>query len=153
QEIRIDGAVALFTLAISMATGLVFAAVPALPGRRDLAASIRDGGARTSTGAARGRLRAGLVVAQVAFSVVVLIGAGLMLRSLVRLEALDPGFHAEHVLTLRVDLDWSRMPKERKERLAALTTAYDRMLERLRRTPGVIDAAVATTFPLAQVDP
>jgi predicted permease len=149
-EIRIDGVVIAFTLAISVATGLVFAAVPALPGRRDVAGALRDagkhGGAR-----ARTRLRAALVVVQVAFSTVLLVGAGLALRSLARLESVDPGFRADGVLTMRVDLDWAHY--RGPEQADARTAAYGRILDRVRAVPGVTLASVATTFPLSQVDP
>lgn len=150
-EIQIDQTVALFTLVVSLVTGLVFAAVPALPSPKDIAAAMRDDGTRAVTG--RGRLRSALVVVQVAFSFVLLIGAGLMLRSLMRLEDLDPGFHAEHVLTMRLDLDWSKFRGPGKEAIAAQGAAYERMLDRVRTVAGVTDAAVATTFPLATVNP
>jgi predicted permease len=151
QEIQIDQAVALFTLGVSLATGLVFAAVPALPSPKDLASAIRDDGTRAGIG--RGRLRSALVVVQVAVSFVLLIGAGLMLRSLIRLQDLDPGFHAEHVLTMRLDLDWSKFRARGKESVAGEVAAYDRLLDRVRSVAGVADAAVATTFPLATVNP
>jgi len=147
QEIRIDGGVVLFTLLVSVATGLLFAAAPALPAGRDIAAALRDEGSRTGGSRTRGRLRASLVVAQIAFSVVLLVGAGLMLRSLLRLEAADPGFRAENVLTMRVDLDWTKYRGDPQQKRAI--AMYDRILERVRALPGVTDAAVATTFPLA----
>src|SRR5262249_36105137 len=151
QEIQIDQAVAVFTLVVSLGTGLVFAAVPALPSPKDLASAIRDDGSHAVVG--RGRLRSMLVVVQVAFSFVLLIGAGLMLRSLMRLEDLDPGFHVEHVLTMRLDLDWSKHRGPGKEATAGQVAAYGRLLERVRTVAGVADAAVATSFPLSTVDP
>jgi predicted permease len=151
QEIHVDQAVAVFTLVVSLATGLVFAAVPALPSPKDIAAAMRDDGARTVGG--RGRLRSALVVVQVAFSFVLLIGAGLMLRSLIRLEDLDPGFHADHVLTMRLDLDWAKYRGPGKEARIGQIGAYQRVLDGVRGIPGVADAAVATTFPLATVNP
>jgi putative ABC transport system permease protein len=149
-EIRVDAAVALFALVSSVAAGLVFAALPALPRRRDLAADIRDEAARGG-GASRGRLRALLVVAQVAFSFMLLIGAGLMARSLLRLEGVDPGFKGDRVLTARLDLDWSKFRDPAKSQDAV--AKYQRVLERVSALPGVRSAAVATTFPLSQLDP
>src|SRR5262249_13959701 len=146
---QIDGAVAAFTALVSLATGMVFAAVPALPGRRDLAASLRDDGSRTSDGQGRGRLRSVLVVAQVALSVVLLVGAGLMLQSLLHLESEGGGMHPENVLTMRVDLDWSKMDAHGPRQQQLVNQAYDRILARVREVPGVADAALATTFPLA----
>jgi len=149
-EIRIDGAVALFTLFVSVATGLVFAAVPVLPGRLAVAQAIRDDGARGGS-RSRGRLRALLVVAQVAWSFMLLIGAGLMVRSLLRLQGVDPGFKGDRVLTMRLDLDWSKY-REKDKRLES-TVTYQRILDRVRELPGAERAAVATTFPLSELDP
>lgn len=151
QEIQIDTTVAVFTLVVSIVTGLVFAAIPALPGTRDLAGALRDEGSRTGGPLSRARLRGLLVVAQVAFSVILLVGAGLMLRSLVRLESVDPGFRADNVLTMRLDLDWSRLHGEEQDVMSI--AAYRRLLDGVRGVPGVTDAALATAFPLAQAFP
>ncbi len=151
SEIRIDGVVLAFTLLLSIATGLVFAAIPALPARRDVAASIREDHTRSGGGRTRGRLRSALVVVQVGFSFMLLIGAGLALRSLVKLEGVDPGFQTENVLTMRVDLDWARVRGQANAPLRA--QAYERLLERVRGLSGVRTASVATTFPLSTIDP
>ena len=89
QEISLNWAVVAFTLAIAMITGVIVGAMPALPGRASLAGAIQEGGRTVSGG--RGSLRNVLIIAQVAVSFVLLIGAGLMLRSLMRLQAVDAG--------------------------------------------------------------
>ncbi|NKB86975.1 MAG: FtsX-like permease family protein [Acidobacteria bacterium] len=104
-QVSIDGWVLLFTLGVSVTTGLVFGTFPALPGTRDLGRSMKEGGRTTASGGIQ--LRRGLVVLQVALSVVLLVGAGLTLRSLSALQAVDPGFNTEQVLTARVSLDFA----------------------------------------------
>jgi putative ABC transport system permease protein len=142
HEIAIDGTVLGFTLGVSLLTGLAFALLPALPSRVNLVGALRDGGAATSGGRST-RMRSALVVAQVAVSVVLLIGAGLMVRSLIALQRVDPGFNPERVLTLTLDLNWSRY-----------TTAdlirgfHERLHARLGAQPGIVAAASTMVFPL-----
>jgi predicted permease len=141
QEIELNGAVLLFTAAIAALTGVVVGAIPALPGRASLASAIQEGGRTVSAG--RGSLRSALIVAQVAVSFVLLIGAGLMLRSLWRLQAVDPGIRTDSVLSMRVALNFSKYttPVQRAQFLTALA-------ERLRAIPGVRSAGGAGTFPM-----
>ena len=103
--VTIDGWVLLFTLLISFGTGLIFGTFPALPGTRDLGGAIKAGARSTVAGGLR--VRRALIIAQVALSFILLVGAGLTLRSLTRLQAIDPGFDTEHVLTARVSLDFT----------------------------------------------
>jgi predicted permease len=140
-EIAVDGPVLLFTLAVSLFTGLAFGALPALS-RTEPADALKEGGDRTGGGAGL-RLRNGLIVGQLALSFMLLIGAGLMLRSLLKLHQVDPGFRADRVLTAGLDLNWSRYdtPERRLD-------FYDRLLPRLRALPGVTQAAFGSTFPL-----
>lgn len=144
-EIEIDGFVLLFTLLVSVATGILFGALPAGLVRRDLLPALSQGSGRTTAVAGRMRLRAGLVVAQVAVSFALVIGAGLMVRSLVKLVQVDAGFRAERVLTARINLNWSRYP--------AADTARNfghSLLEKLRAIPGVQSAALSFQVPLNQ---
>jgi putative ABC transport system permease protein len=106
-EISLDTTVLLFTLAVSVATGLVFGLLPALSTRQSLIPSLKEGG-QSAAGAGRRRLRSALVVAQVAVSFVLLVGAGLMLRSLFKLQKVKPGFDPERVLVMRVTANWSK---------------------------------------------
>ncbi len=141
QEISLNGTVLLFTLGIASATGILVGAIPALPGRLSLSSAIQEGGRTVSAG--RGSLRNALIVAQVAVSFVLLIGAGLMLRSVMRLQAVDAGIRTDSVLSMRVALNFSKYttPALRAQFLADLG-------DRLKALPGVRSAGGAGTFPL-----
>jgi len=142
-EIQIDGLVLLFTLAVSVGTGILFGAIPAGLARRDLLPALGQGSGRTTAGAGGMRLRAGLVVAQVAVSFALVIGAGLMVRSLAKLVQVDAGFRAERVLTAQINLNWSRYQGPDASRNFGNT-----LLENLRALPGVQSAALAFHVPL-----
>jgi putative ABC transport system permease protein len=107
HEVRIDGPVLLFTLVVSVATGLLFGLLPALAPRLSAGYSVLHGSRAT---ASRGKqlLRASLVVAQVAVSFLLLIGAGLMIRSFLKIGAENPGFDPSHLLAMRIDTGFSR---------------------------------------------
>jgi len=141
HEISLNGMVLLFTLAVATLTGVLVGAIPALPGRNSLASAMHEGGRTVSGG--RGSLRSALIVAQVAISFVLLIGAGLMLRSLWRLQSVDAGIRTDNVLSMRVALNFSKYttPALRSQFLMALA-------ERIRAIPGVQSAGAAGTFPL-----
>ena len=143
-EIGVDRAVFLFTLAISLATGIVFGLVPAWQASKpDLNEGLKES-SRGSSGGPRGhQVRGLLVVAEVALSLVLLIGAGLMIRSFSRLLAVDPGFKPDRVLTAFVSLPVSKYPK--REEQAAF---FDRLIERLRNVPAVSAAGVVSDLPL-----
>jgi predicted permease len=145
-EIAIDGPVLLFTLAVSLLTGLAFGALPALS-RAEPADTLKEGGDRAG-GTAGLRLRNGLIVAQLALSFMLLIGAGLMLRSLLKLHQVDPGFHADRVLTAALDLNWSRYDTPERK-----LDFFNRLLPRLRGLPGVTRVAFGSTFPLNESFP
>ena len=103
REIGFDWRVLAFTGGIALATGIVFGLVPAIWGPRvDLTDALKEGVRGTTTGG--GGLRKSLVVAEVALSVMLLVGAGLMLRSFAHLRSVNPGFRTDHALTLRVSL-------------------------------------------------
>ena len=141
-EIALDGEVLAFTLVVCVLTGLAFAVLPALPGRTNLVSALKEGGAAVSGGGS-GRIRAALVVAQVAVSMVLLIGAGLMLRSLLELQSVNPGFDSQRVLTLTLDLNWSRYTSNE-----LILGFHDRLNARLAGQPGVVSTASTLTFPL-----
>jgi predicted permease len=144
SEIAIDGPVLLFTLGVSLLTGIVFGLIPSFSPRKSLTVALQQGGGdRASSSAGRQRLRNLLIVGQVAISFVLLIGAGLMLRTLWKLKQIDPGFRADRVLTSRLDLNFSRYtnPDERR-------AFHDRLLEKLTDAPGVVSVALAGNFPL-----
>ncbi len=142
SEIALDGEVLVFTLVVCGLTGLGFAVLPALPSRANLVTALKEGGAAVSGGGSH-RVRSALVVAQVAVSMVLLVGAGLMLRSLLALQALDPGFDPQRVLTMTLDLNWSRYTTNE-----LVLGFHDRLHARLAGQPGVIATASSLTFPL-----
>ena len=102
EQIAIDGGVLLFALAVSAATGLVFGARPAMTADSALLVSLREGSAQTGDSRRSQRLRAGLVVAQVAVSFVLLVGAGLMIQSLYRIASVPLGYRSDNVLTAAI---------------------------------------------------
>ena len=148
SEIRIDASVLVFTLAVSLATGIALGLIPAVSRRRDLATSLHEGGERASAGTGRHRVRSLLIVSQVAISFVLLIGAGLMVRTLWNLQQVDPGFQTEKVLTMRVDLNFSKYDT-RDKRLAF----HEQLLRRIQTEQGVVSAATSATFPLNEGGP
>jgi putative ABC transport system permease protein len=145
EQIGVNGAVLVFTLGISLLTGLVFGLVPALQatGTR-LSRTIREGGRGTGTGKGTNRVRATLVVAEMALSVVLLMGAGLLIRSFVKLTHVAPGFQADHALAFRVNLQGDEYARAQQIR--------DRVSEfesRIRALPGVTSVAATTVLPLS----
>ena len=105
HEVRVDGRVLAFTFAVSLVTGILFGLVPALAASNpDLNETLKEGG-RGGTGAAkRKRLRNAFVIAEITLALVLLVGAGLMLKSFWRLQRIDPGFNPDGVLTMRMML-------------------------------------------------
>jgi putative ABC transport system permease protein len=142
--IRVNLPVLLFGLAAAGVTALVFGLVPALhTARGDLAEPLRDSGKGVSGGLRRGRLSGALVVAEVALSMVLLAGAGLLMRSLVNLRAIDLGLNPQNVLFVRL-----RLPLGQYRTAAAKQQLFDQLLPRLQALPGVTAAAVASAVPL-----
>lgn len=149
--IGLDGGVLAFTLALGVATGIVFGLVPALQASRpDLRDALREGGRGATGGVRRNRTRAALVVGEVATALVLLVGAGLLLRSFQRLLSIDPGFRADHVLTFGIALPVPNDPTTgRYFPRAARTAFYERVLDEVRRIPGVTSAGATSFLPLA----
>jgi predicted permease len=136
-------AVLAFTVLISVATGLAFGLVPALAVVRGEAAPLlRDEGTRTSASRQTNRLRGALVAAETALAVVLLVGAGLLVKSFMRLQAVDPGFSPAGVLTARVALPHTRYADD-----ASRVLFWERLLDRVRATPGVAAASMAQAVP------
>src|SRR5262249_42850855 len=125
-EIRVDGRVLFFTAVVSLATGLIFGAVPALQASKpDLNETLKEGG-RGTAGSRRGRrIRDLLVVAEITVSLVLLIGAGLLIRSFVRLQSFDLGFNPRNLVTMRVQLPGSKY-KEPAQRVNFFHQAFER---------------------------
>jgi putative ABC transport system permease protein len=143
SEIRIDTSVLLFTLTISLLTGLAAGSIPALSRRLARARPVTE--ARGNSPGGRRDVRRALIVAQVAASFMLLIGAGLMLRSLAKLSGVDPGFSTEQVLTMQIDVNFTKYAdhKRRAEYLAQL-------LANLRALPGVTSVGASGRLPLSE---
>jgi putative ABC transport system permease protein len=145
EHIAIDGRVLGFTVVVSLLTGLAFGLLPAWQGARiDLQAAIKTGGRSGQDGRAGARVRSALIVAQVAVSLVLLVGAGLLLKSFAALSGVDPGFNPHNVLTLRVSLSGE------KYRGGALQSAFfDRLAQQVQALPGVESAALVFPLPFS----
>lgn len=141
----IDRTVLLFTLAISVGTGVVFGLAPALrAGRPDLTKTLREGGRGVSGNSVRGRIRGALVVAELALATVLLVGAMLMVSSLLQLLRVEPGFDTAPVLTARVAAAGTRYDDE-----GARERYFQQLVEGASALPGAGSAAVVTRVPLA----
>jgi predicted permease len=147
-QIDIDGPVLAFTVLSAVATGVVFGIVPALAVRRNLSQAMREGGGQAGDGAGRQRARAGLVVAQVAVSFILIVGAALLLQSFYRLSAVPLGYRTDRVMTAAIFGNFS--VGQTPEASLQLQSA---MLERLRATPGVSAAAITNAVPQSAIDP
>ena len=143
DQVSLDLQVVLLTLVLSLVTGLVFGIVPALVSSHALNDAFREGG-RHGNGPRARRVLGGLVAAEVALSLVLLIGAGLLVRSFTRLSNVNPGFRADGLLTARVQLPGVRY--DTPERSAGFFT---NVLSRISALPGVQSAAGVTFLPLA----
>jgi putative ABC transport system permease protein len=148
HQIDIDPRVLLFTLVLSIATGVLFGILPALQSKGNLLASLKQGGGSAGRSPSRGRLQKGLIVAQVAFAVVLLVGAGLLLATVYRLQKVDLGYHGDHVISAEVFTNFTKYPTP-----ASQIAFYDRALRRLAESPGVVSAAVTNAVPLSAIVP
>jgi predicted permease len=147
QDIGIDGTVLAFTLLLSLLTGIVFGAFPALLSRISPMSALKQSGAGGSSPERR-RLQHVLVVAQVAASVVLLTGAGLLLASLYRLQQVDPGYRPERVLSAEIFGNFTKYRTSQD-----FLRLYEPLLARLSSEPGVISAAISNAVPLSQEQP
>jgi len=148
-DIRMDGMVLVFGLVVSVFTGLLFGSVPAMGSRRALASALNQGAGRTSDAAGRHRVRNVLVTAQVGISFILLIGAGLMLRTLMKLQTVDTGFRSQNVLSSVISLNFTKYADPQTQ-----WAFYQKTLDLLATKPGVISAAFASPFPLdSKADP
>jgi putative ABC transport system permease protein len=133
-----------FTLLVSFAAGIIIGIMPALQfTRTSVSETLKQGSGRTGGSALKQHTRKALVISEVALSLVLLIGAGLMIRSFLKLQNVDPGFDTSNALTMSVVLTWTRYP-EPHQRLAF----FDRAIEQIRAVPGVVSVGATTKIPL-----
>lgn len=148
DEVGVDGRVLAVTALVTVAAGGLFGLVPAIRAAdQDAYSALREGGRGSGPGRRAGRTRAALVVGQVALALVLLVGAGLMVRSFANLRTHDLGFRPENVLTMQINL-----PGDQYRDGDARRGFYDALESRLRSLPGVERAALAGTVPLAGFD-
>jgi putative ABC transport system permease protein len=140
STIHLDSHVLVFTIALSLVTGLLFGMAPAWQvSTSGLSESLKEGGRGATEGTHRHRVRSTLVVTEVALAAMLLVGAGLLIRSLVRLERVDPGFNSHQVLTFKVELADSRY---------SVVDAFRQIITRLNQLPGVRSASALYPFTL-----
>jgi len=145
-EVRVDRAVVAFAALLSVLTGLMFGVFPALQmTKRPTAESLREGSRGVLAGRGH-RMRSGLVIGQMALAMMLLAGAGLLLRSFTQLRSVDPGFRSENVLTFRLSLPDSAYKDD-----AARLAFHDRLMTRLAALPGVRTAAGIMGIPLGGI--
>lgn len=143
KSLQIDRGILGFSFGLSLLTGIVFGLVPALQSSRvDLNAVLKEGGRHSSAGAGH-RLRSALVVGEIAMAVVLLVGAGLMMKSLLRLMQTNVGFNTENLLTMSIVLS---PPKYREAN--QVSSFYTQLSERVRSLPGVVGAGTVDILPL-----
>jgi predicted permease len=142
-EAHMDLRVLVFTMFVALATGILFGLAPAFSAGHVTHDALKEGGRSGTAGVGSHRLRGALVVAEIALSLTLLVGAGLLIRSFLRLQEVDTGFRADGVLTLRVAL-----PSEKYSRPEQARAFYRDLLDRVRQLPGVDAAGAATGLPL-----
>jgi putative ABC transport system permease protein len=146
MQFTIDWQVLAFTVIVAVGTGLLFGLVPALQSANpNLNETLRDSGARgASAGRARQRLRSGLVIGEVALSLVLLVGAALLIRSFLGMQRVAPGFDPSGLLTMRVTLTGPSYDSTYKRH-----AFWDRLLTDLNARPGIVSAAITNNIPLS----
>jgi putative ABC transport system permease protein len=142
-EIGLDPMVLFFTLGVSIVTGVLFGTLPALGSRIDLVSALKQGGGQAGDAGNRKRIQGALIVAQVAVSVMLLVGAGLLLASFFRLQRVETGYRSDGVLSAQVYGNFSKYPTIVEQR-----ALYLPLLERIQAMPGVSAAAITNAVPL-----
>jgi putative ABC transport system permease protein len=147
NEVSVNGSVLLFTAGVTAATGVLFGLFPALhAARANVSGVLKDGMRGSSGGVASRRARNTLVMAEMALAVVLLVGAGLLIRSFGKLLAVDPGFRAERVVTFAISA-----PDTKYREYAQRRELVSNLIERMKRVPGVQGAAIVTGLPLSNI--
>jgi putative ABC transport system permease protein len=148
DQVRIDTGTLLFTVLCSVTTGILFGLVPALRAKDvDLATTIADGGRGTSFGLPHNKLRSTLVVLEITLAFVLLIGAGLLLRSFVKLNRVHPGFDSRNVMTFSVAL-----PEEQYKTQVQVDQFLNNVLRSIHRASAVMFTAAGTSLPIGPTD-
>ena len=144
DEIGVNRVVVLFTLVTALFTGLAFGVLPALQATGGaLMGTLREGGRGAGAGRGTNRVRSGLVIAEMALAVILLMGSGLLIRSFIEMTKVNPGFQPERAMSLRIVLQGERYAGPAPRRMA-----IDQLIARLRALPGVTAVAATSTLPL-----
>ena len=142
--VTLDPTVLLFTLGVSVLTGILFGLVPAISASSpNLAATLNESSSRSGIGFRSGKLRSVLVVTEMALALVLVIGAALLIRTFMKLEAVDPGFDTHNVLTMAMSISGDRFQKT-----SGVAQLVRDGTDRLKTLPGVVDAAATCCLPL-----
>jgi putative ABC transport system permease protein len=144
-EVKIDWPVLLFTLLASLAAGVLAGFAPAIASSHQITDALKQATGQTTTSGKRQRLRSVLVIAQVTVSFMLLIGAGLMLRSILSLQRTDPGFRVDHLLTMRLSFNFSRYKSNQDFEEVA-----DNIVRRLNSVVGIESTAIASNYPFSK---
>jgi putative ABC transport system permease protein len=143
KDASLDVRVLLFTLGVSALTGIIFGLAPALQAARvDLHDSLKEGGRSATAGTMHSRMRGLLIVSEVALSLVLLIGGGLLVKSFIRLRSVNPGFDPQNVLTTSLSLSKTKYPETEQQ-----SALFAQLIERVRAVPGVETAAIIYPLP------
>jgi putative ABC transport system permease protein len=142
REIHIDSGVLLFALVAALGTSMVFGTLSALFSRANLTSSLKEGSSGAGSGYQHSRVRSALIVCQIAFSFMLLIGAGLMMRSLFKMQQVDAGIVPQRVLAVRIAFNWSKYNAADKTRVV-----IQKLLDRVKSEPGVLSAAISSRYP------
>jgi putative ABC transport system permease protein len=149
KEVAVDGRALGFTLGVSLLTGVIFGLAPALGASRpDLNETLKEGGRSATDGAGRARLRSLLVVSEIALSLALLVGAGLLMRSFLKLESVSPGFNARNLLTMQIDLSGPNYKTG-----AQVIAFHNQLLDRIKALPGAESVATRSFTPIASDAP
>jgi putative ABC transport system permease protein len=145
NDVSIDARVLIFTLGITLATGVVFGLAPALQASNpELNETLKDAGRGSSEGSRRHRIRNILVVSELALSLTLLIGGGLMIRSFWRLQHVDPGFNTSNALAVTMSLPQQKYAEARQR-----AAFYTQLIQNISRLPGVVSAGITNVLPIA----
>jgi putative ABC transport system permease protein len=146
DEIRLDGMALLFTFGITLLTSVAFGLLPALQASKpDVQTTLKEGGRNAGNRAGRPRTRRLLVVAEVALSLLLLIGAGLMIRTFISFQRVNPGFRTDNLLTMKLALPYAKYPEPQQ-----VVAFYQQVIERVRALPGVQGVGAVSDLPLAE---
>jgi putative ABC transport system permease protein len=152
-EVNIDLVVLTVTAVVAVGTGILFGLIPAFASAKpELTEALKEGGRSSTTGARRNQIRNSLVVAEVALALVLLVGAGLLLKSYARVQNIDPGFDRRNVLTAEIDLPAPKYPHPGNPDYnhgEAIVNFWNEALRRVRQLPGVEAAAATIVLPLS----